>query len=193
LNTYSTVLILTAIVNLALGLYVCRRKGSGYNLEACLLFIAVSFYAFGYAMEINSTELEDIRFWLSFEYTGIAFAPAILTLFTLKYTGNKRYLKPGLILPLLCFSLATLLIQYFNIAKLYYKDFNLVTTPSFTIAAFTKGPWYYVHQTYLFIALSFAAIMFFYKAVKSEGNSRTRSTILFFTVVIPLIFFIIIL
>ena len=111
-----------------------------------LLAACCAIYSFFYALEISSSDLELILFWIKAEYIGIAFIPSLIILFILSYTGMIERL-PKIITPFLfLFSLSTLIIFYTNPHHcLFYQEISLNVDGPFPIIDFTRGPWYWLH------------------------------------------------
>ena len=66
-----------------------------------LCMLSTAFYACGYAFEIVSSTLEQIRFWLRIEYIGIPFGTVFWFIMVLQYTGRQALVRRWIVTLLL--------------------------------------------------------------------------------------------
>jgi len=185
----SLVLFITAGINLLLSLYSLRFIRSPGAPTFSLILLALSLYAFGYAMELKSSDVETILFWLRIQYTGIAFLPTLFIVLALYYTGAIKRLIYPLIAGMTLLSLATLFIQHTNPANLFYRSFQLVSHDQFVLAGFSKGPWYWVHQAYANLALLISCILYLRMMAGATGVNRIKASIMLFASLLPWLFY----
>ncbi|MBN1158894.1 MAG: hypothetical protein JXA61_05900 [Bacteroidales bacterium] len=178
-------MLLTATINLVLAIFTLRQPSSRGASELCLLLLALALYSFGYAFELNSSDLQNILFWLKIEYTGISFLPALLILLAFRFTDREHYITTGILVLLLFFSSVTLILHHTNISQLFYRDFRTDSDGIFMLAAFSKGVWYWVHQIYANTALLISCILYALMAKQSIGIKRTRAFVLLIASIIP--------
>lgn len=114
--------------------------------------IASSFYSFGYAFEISSSDLESIQFWLKVEYIGISFGPFIWFAMVLYYTNHKRFLRKWE-LALLAFTPLTTFIMYYTNEwhQLFYTSMSIDTSTGSPHATMEVGPFYLLHVAYSYL------------------------------------------
>ncbi|MBN2481726.1 MAG: PAS domain-containing protein, partial [Bacteroidales bacterium] len=153
--------------------------------ELCFLLLALTLYAFGYAFELSSNNLQDILFWLKIEYTGISFIPALLILLALQLTDRGHFITAGMLILLLSLSSVTLILHYSNLGQFFYRDLRINSNGTFTLAAFSKGLWYWAHQIYANTALLISCILYALMAIHATGIKRSRSLLLLIASVIP--------
>jgi signal transduction histidine kinase len=191
LNTYSLVLFTTALINFVLAIYALRFIKSPGTLAYCILLLCISIYSFGYAFELKSENLQDIKFWVNFEFLGISFLPTAFIILALQYTGWGHYLKSWLVIMLLLFSLATLIFQYTNYNNLFYKELKLSNTAPFPLADFKMGIWFWVFQAYTNFILLISCLLYLLMVIESKGINRMRASIMLLSSVIPWTFYIV--
>ena len=132
-------------------------------------------YAIGYAFELGSTGVEEVRFWLKFEYFGLPFIPAIWFLLTYKASSGKS--------PPFFFSLAVLAIPvltlFFSATNdyhhFYYRNVSINATPGGFIAQLDKGPWYYVFVVYSNLIMAITLVVYFLQWKRSGQGTKSRS------------------
>jgi signal transduction histidine kinase len=174
-----------------LAVYSLRYVKSPGTLAFSFILLSISLYAFGYAFELMSESLTDILFWLRIEYLGISFLPSLFIILALQYTGRSNLLKPWLVILLFSFSIFTFFFQFTNYNKLFYTQFRLDQYTNFTLAAFKKGIWYWIHQLFANLMLLFSCILYLLMIIHSHGINRARAAILLFASIIPWGFYIV--
>lgn len=185
MNFYSIILLLTATINLVLAVFIVRQITSRGAPELCFLLLALTLYSLGYAFELSSDNLNDILFWLKIEYIGISFLPVLLILLALHFTGKSHFIKVWMLIILLSLCCITLTLQYSNFNQLFYKEFRINNDGPFTLAAFSKGTWYWIHQIYINAMLLVSCILYLRMATNSKRMSQSRAVILLIASVIP--------
>ncbi|HHV65434.1 MAG TPA: hypothetical protein GXX46_10240 [Peptococcaceae bacterium] len=166
-------LLASAVFNLAVFVYACRRPGRNAKYFS-LLALCVAIYAFGYGMELYTNSLDRMVFWNLFQYIGLPFIPAFWILFTLEY--NDKPLTVSTKVFLLSIPVLTLILRYSNhLHHLYYESVELTTNGLFLILFIHKGPWYIFYV--LFITLCIFASNYLYLKMyrKSSGTIRRHS------------------
>jgi len=109
-NPYAIILFVAALAILVLFFRSWGLEEVKGTREFSLLALACAIYAFFYALELSSTELNIVLIWSKLQYLGISFiAPAFL-FFALKYTGRvKKFTFPWLlallVIPIITFVL----------------------------------------------------------------------------------------
>jgi PAS domain S-box-containing protein len=183
-------LAISAIIGI-LAFYTISHRKTEFGITYFLLLVAILIYSFGYAFEIESSTIQDIYFWLRIQYLGIAWLPTIFLILAIQYTGNKKILKQWFVGSLITISIVTLTLQYTNWNNLFYTSFHINTNSPFPVANFHKGSWYWVHQIYSNISFLISSIVYFNMMLTTAGINKIRSGIMFFTAIIPWVFYII--
>lgn len=184
---YLFTILVGGILSLFLAVYARLRfkdaPGGGYYVLAAL---SASVLAFGYALELTSGDLEQIKFWIDIEYFSLPFLPVFTLLMCLQYAGvpigtwKRRMLY---LIPLLTFVL-----QHTNdFHHLYYSSVGLREDAPFLVVDLEKGPWYIVHVLYLYGCL-FASVAVMLLKMRTTTGRRFRMQMLAMTagLLIPL-------
>ena len=149
--------------------YAISKRDVPLAKRLMILSVVVLIYIIGYAFELNSTSLEQMKFWNIIQYIGLPFIPALWMLLALSFTGLKK-IKYHLYLLLFTIPLLTLVLRLTNEFHLfYYQDMRLVTDGTFPIMVLDKGPWYYVQTAYL-IAVLIGSIFVFIRLLRSNNQ-----------------------
>ncbi len=185
MNIFSAILLLTALANLLLAIFSLRYRNSPGAIAYFLLLVAISLYSFGYAFELQSGQVETILFWLKIEYIGIAFIPSLLVMLAFSYTGRTQFLKPWILFILVLMGVLTYIFQYSNFHNLFYEEFQLIPSGNLTLADFTHGIWYWIHQILANCMLLISTILYLTMVTESSGINRKRASIMLISSVIP--------
>ncbi|MCD1259298.1 PAS domain-containing protein [Paenibacillus athensensis] len=140
-----------------------------------------AFYSFGYAFEIVSTNLEQIRFWLRIQYIGIPFGTVFWMMLVLQYTGREAWVRKWLVGLLLVVPVITLFAHYTNEwHHLFYTHMSLTQVDGFPFVHLEKGPFYKIHVVYNYVI--FAVGMGMLIRMYAGAGSRMRKQIAFMIV-----------
>jgi signal transduction histidine kinase len=185
LNVYAAILLITALAVLMLAVYSLRFRKSPGTSTFALLLCAIFIYTGGYGFELMADRVETILFWLKIEYLGIAFLPTLIFAMAVNYTGRKRWLKPWIVFTLIAFSLTTIVLQFTNAGRLFYREYALIQTNNLTLSGFTHGAWYWVHQVVTNIMLVFSSLLYIRMIRESSGTNRDRALIMLLSAAVP--------
>lgn len=117
----------------------------------CFFFsiCASIFYVLGYAFEIISTNIEQIKLWLKFEYVGISFGTLIWFFTIVLFTRSKVFKRKGIIVLMTVVPIVTFIAHYTNDwHHLFYRTMTISEEEGFSILIKTDGPFYILHTFY---------------------------------------------
>lgn len=161
LLVYVSVILMGGALSLFLAVYAMLRfrnaPGGRYYILAALM---ASILAFGYAFELTSADLAQIKFWIGIEYFSLPFLPVFTLLMCLEYADMQ--LGPWKRRALFLIPLLTFVFQHTNdFHHLYYTSITLRTDAPFPVVDLGKGPWYLVHVVYMYgcLVLSVAVLL----------------------------------
>jgi len=148
--------------------------------------LGIAIWALSYGLELSSTSLEQMLFWINVEYLGIAFIPAFWLLFLLKFTGKDKWLHPKYFYAFMLLPLITLLMVWTNTYHhLHYKSVGLDNSGPFPLLSLETGPWYIVHTIYFYTLLVWGVILLVNKYRKSDQVFRKQNLTILIAVFIP--------
>jgi len=110
--------------------------------------LAIAVYSTGYAFELGSDSLEEIRFWLTFEYFGLSFIPFIWFTFLYRFRTGKPLTFAMNLLLLVVPVLTCFFVAGDEFLHIYYRDVKAVEYSGFLVAQLAKGPWYIINLLY---------------------------------------------
>lgn len=152
-NIYLSALLMATTYGLLFIAYLAwRRREIPIAVSLFLGMMAGVFYSFGYAFEIVSLNLTQIRFWLKIEYIGISFGTLIWFTMVIQYTGHQAFLRKWIYWLLAVVPLLTFTSHYTNEwHHLFYKNIVINELEGFPLASLTIGPFYTIHVAYSYV------------------------------------------
>ncbi|HEY1060110.1 MAG TPA: histidine kinase N-terminal 7TM domain-containing protein [Daejeonella sp.] len=184
-NSYSIILIICGLITL----YMCVRIFRRYEIVVRwfgFMMLGIAIWALSYGLELSSTSLEQMLFWIDVEYLGIAFIPAFWLLFLLKFTGKDKWLHPKYFYAFMLLPLITLLMVWTNkYHHLHYKSVSVDNSGPFPLLSLETGPWYIVHTIYFYILLLWGVVLLVQKYRKSDQVFRRQNLTILIAVFIP--------
>jgi len=172
------------------GAYLLTKCRVSYIKVFSALVFCVSFYIFGYLMEINSINLQDMMCWNQVQYLGLPFVSVLWLMVALLYTKTIHILKRWMLFLLLFMPLLTFFIRLSNSwHHLYYQSWAVQQGSQYTLLHLVHGPWYYVNSFYILLTLTFTNILFYYGYLKSgrQGYFQYRFLALLAASLLPFI------
>ncbi|ASA24261.1 histidine kinase N-terminal 7TM domain-containing protein [Paenibacillus donghaensis] len=154
-----------------------------------LIMLAAAFYAFGYALEVLSGSLSDVKLSLQIEYVGIPFVSALWLFQVIQFTGTAaRYRKR---LAVLLFLIPTVVFSLHltnDWHHLIYERYLLNPVSSVSLYSTVKGPWYKVHTVYNYLILISGIVLFMPMYVRALPIVRKQIFVLLLGAVAPMFF-----
>jgi len=186
LTPYSAPLFAGGILMLGLAIMAWSRRAARGSSGLALVCLALALYVTGYAFEISSQSLAEVRFWLKIEYLGIATLPGfVLAAATL--TAGIDWFRRRLNLTLLFFIPAiSLLFAWTNETNdALWRNLSIDTAGPFTMALFERGLWYYVNTAYAFLIMIAAVIVLARTFWRETGLYRRQLAVMLVGLLVP--------
>jgi len=168
-------LIVTCCCTLYISYLAWRRREFPISVSFGLGMLAGAFYSIGYAFEIVSSTLEQVRFWLRIEYIGISFGTFFWTIMVLHYTGRQSYLRRWVIAILAIIPVITFISHYTNEwHHLFYKEMMLLKEGELSLFSFEPGPLYKLHvaYSYMLFVIGIGLMLQMYRKVSSHMKKQ---------------------
>lgn len=171
----SALLIATTFCSLFIAYLAWMRREFPIALSLFLGMLAGAFYSFGYAFEIVSLNLEQIRFWLRVEYIGISFGTLIWFTMVLQYTNRQTFFGKWIVLLLAVVPVLTYISHYTNEWHfLFYENMVLEESDGFLNVSLTAGPLYKLHVVYSYSLFIIGMVLLFQMYFKSTGHLKKQ-------------------
>jgi PAS domain S-box-containing protein len=162
----SVLLIASTCCTLVMSYLSWKRREFPIAITYGLGMLAGAFYTFGYAFEIISTNLEEIRFWLRIEYIGIPFGSVLWIIMVLQYTGRQSLVRKRNVALLLIVPITTFVAHYTNEwHHLFYRSMSIDDSAGFPLVSLAKGPLYLLHvaNAYIFFIIGMGLMFQMYR------------------------------
>lgn len=174
-TAWIVLLYIASALALALAAHLWRRRSVPGAASCSLLMVASAFYSFGYAFELQSRTLASVRFWLSVEYLGIAFVPALWILVAIQYSRDDNRVHPVLRGLLFALSGLTLVSNLTNGSHhLFYRNLSLLERDGHFFLSIEQGPLYWVHMAYTNGVIVVATLLFIFQFRRSVRRQRQQ-------------------
>ncbi|MGQ7889790.1 histidine kinase N-terminal 7TM domain-containing protein [Paenibacillus sp. WC2504] len=175
-NLYLSVLLMAATCSSLVIVYICwQRREFPIAISYGLGMLTGVFYTFGYAFEIVSSSLEQIKFWLRIEYIGIPFGTIMWFVLVLQYTGRQRFINKWYLSLLLIVPMITFVSHNTNEwHHLFYKSMTLDYSEGYPLVILEKGPFYKLHVFYSYSFLVIGTVLLFHKLIKATPRMRKQ-------------------
>ncbi|MCR2823599.1 sensor histidine kinase [Lederbergia panacisoli] len=175
-NQYLFILLMAITCCLLYIAYLAWRKRE-FPIAVSLFFgmCAGAFYSFGYAFEIISSNLEQIRFWLKVEYIGISFGTFIWFIMVLQYTNHRKVLQKWIFSLLAIVPILTFISHYTNEwHHLFYSNMVIDKSEGFPLVLSTAGPFYMLHVFYSYILFFIGMGLLFRMYLKASVHMKKQ-------------------
>ena len=175
---FTFALLVAAVLSGVASLYAWRYRRTPLTADLLGLLVCSILYAFGYALELNSTTLEHILFLNKVQYLGIAFIPFFWFLLCARFAGRELWLRPGVLAVPFALSLTTIILNFTNpLHHLFYLSVSLDTSGPFPMIVLDKGPAFWVHITYTHLALIGGTILLLKMWRRAPGRYRSQAAV----------------
>ncbi|UOQ49887.1 diguanylate cyclase [Gracilibacillus caseinilyticus] len=160
---------LSGVLNLCLSIYVFSKRHLYTNIAYFFIVytVIITIYCFASAFGLLSTTLAQMKFWTFIQYIGIAFAPPIGLLFTMKYLD--RNMNPKTYFTFLLIPFITLMMVDTNdFHHAHYRVLEIDSELGLPYFYQEIGPWYIVHGIYTFgcMFVAFSLLLLQWKETK---------------------------
>ncbi|NGZ76408.1 histidine kinase N-terminal 7TM domain-containing diguanylate cyclase [Saccharibacillus alkalitolerans] len=187
LLVYVAIILMGGALSLFLAVYALIRfrnaPGGTYYVLAALM---ASVLSFGYALELTSDDLEQIKFWIGIEYFSLPFLPVFTLLMCLEYAGVA--LGPWKKRALFVIPALTFVLQHTNDwHHLYYTSVGLRPGLDFPIVELGRGPWYMVHTLFLYGCFVLSMTVLLLRMRRARRRFRLQMTAMTAGLLVPIV------
>jgi diguanylate cyclase (GGDEF)-like protein len=164
----------SAVIGLLVIYSMIRQKSHLARYFFCVALCSF-IYILGYASELGARSLADIRFWLSFEYFGLAFISSFWFLLSWKlwYNHNPRFRMIVFVFVIPTITLFLVATQEYQ--GYFYRSLSLSAASGHCFVIIEKGPWYWVQNIYQFLLIIISFILQLRSWQRSGGSYSTDS------------------
>ncbi|MBC3804251.1 PAS domain-containing protein [Acetobacterium fimetarium] len=176
---YQILLLLSALITAALGLYGYRHRAApGTKAFVFGMFIG-TLWSVANAMEISALTLEHKLFWANLQYIAYALAPVAWIIMVLQVSEKSHWVtKKNILLLLIIPAITFSLVWTDPLWGFVRHDIYLDLTGSLPVIAKKYSPWFWVHFTQAYF-LNFYSLFLLLKTVFSKTTCyRTQALLL---------------
>jgi hypothetical protein len=83
-------------------------------------------WAIFYSLELSSNSLDEMLFWINYEYIGIGSIPALWILFVVHYIGKKEWLNGRSLIAIFFFPIVVSLTKEVRFPSGYVTNRNII-------------------------------------------------------------------
>lgn len=186
-NPFSSTLVISSLLIGALSFYIAYKLSDSTRWIAVTMLL-VCIWGFFYGLELSSPTQEEMLFWIDYEYVGISFMPAAWLVFSLQYTGYKKWQSPLMLAAIFLIPILTFLAVITNdFHHLHYLHTEVNSKGPFPILSIDVGPWYYIHTAYSYIAFLAGTLILWKRFRYADPIFRTQTKLLIIAGFFPLI------
>ena len=183
---YTLSLLVAAVISVVFVFYAWRRRDVLGAESLAFLMMAISVWAFGYALELAVPGIEGKIFWAKVQYLGIVCVPVAWLAFALQYTGRTRWLTRSRLALLSGIPLVTLLLAFTNEAHgLIWNNTELARTGSLVLLELEHGAWFWVYWIYAYLLMLCGSVLLVWRLARSADLYRKQSGVLLAGVAVP--------
>jgi signal transduction histidine kinase len=185
-NSYATTLIFWGTATLLLSYYVYRREGVAVRWFG-LMMCSNAIWSLGYGMELASSSLAQMKFFINIEYLGISSLPLSWFLFCLELSGKNSWLRTRLNMWLLVALpvITTLLVWTNGYHHLYYKALSVSLEPPFPMLVINPGLFYIIFTIYFYVLLAIGSYLLIMKFKQEDKIYKKQNYSIVIAVLFP--------
>ncbi|MDR6555062.1 histidine kinase N-terminal 7TM domain-containing protein [Paenibacillus qinlingensis] len=154
-----------------------------------LIMIGAAWYASGYAFELLSRNLYEVKFSLQIEYVGIPFVTTLWLIQVIQFSGTASLYRKRLALALFIIPVAVFISHLTNEwHHLFYEQYIFNESTSFPLYKTVKGPWYQAHTLYNYFVILCGFFLFIPMYWRSSKVVRKQIIVLTMGAAVPFLF-----
>jgi PAS domain S-box-containing protein len=185
-NLFSILLLFSGMTALLISLILFQRLQIRSILWFALMMLGSSLWAIFYSLELSSSSLDEMLFWINYEYIGISSIPALWILFVVHYIGKKEWLNGRSLVAIFFFPVVVLILVWTNRwHHIHYSSTIVDASGPFPLLSIVPGPWYHIHTAYFYFMLALGMMLLFRYYSQSEPIYRKQTRTILIGGIIP--------
>lgn len=185
-NVYAVILLVCGAITIILSNFIYSRGGIAVRWFV-LMMLANAVWSVTYGLELASGTLEQIKFFINLEYTGVVVLPLMWFFFCLHFSDKECwYKKPRNLLLIVIMPVVTLVMAWTNdYHHLLYSRMMVDYHGPFPLADHSPGIWYYVFVAYFYLMLSCGCYLLIQKFKSSDPVYKKQNISILIAAFIP--------
>ncbi len=178
-----------AVVLTLLAVYSWRRgRGTSGAGVFTTLIALTAWWCYTYALELITTDPDDMLLWVKLEWISIAFIPVTWLLFALLYAGHSRLVNGRTVTLLSIFPAILIVLVWTTPAHDWvYANPGVQQIGDFVAFSAQRGPAFYAHVAYSYTLVLIATILMIRVWRAAEGLQRQLALVVVAGALMPLI------
>ncbi|MGI2296839.1 histidine kinase N-terminal 7TM domain-containing protein [Paenibacillus sp. GXUN7292] len=183
-----TLIVTAGVINVIMGIYVLANRSKQMMSNIFIIFcMLAAVYTFGSALELAAGSLDEIKFWIKFEYLGMPFLPPLNLLLIMHFLGMDRYFKRFWYVVLFIIPVITVALVFTNEwHHFYYQSVELRTDTAILKANLEIGPWYIIQGGYTFGCMTGGVVLLLLNWNRMKASYRIQFFTMLFGLLLPL-------
>ncbi|OCT12890.1 hypothetical protein A8709_21405 [Paenibacillus pectinilyticus] len=185
----SLLLILAAVLMLYVAFLSYQKRHLPVARTMVLIMLGATFYAVGYACELLSHNLYEVKLSLQIEYVGIPFVTTLWLFQVIQFSGTASRYRKRLAVALFIIPAGVFFLHLTNEwHHLFYEQYLLNESSSIPLYQTVKGPWYKAHTLYNYFVVVCGFFLFIPMYWRSSRVVRKQIIVLTMGAAVPLLF-----
>ena len=188
LNPYAGPLVISAGLSLVLAAIAWRRRPAAGAASMAALMAAMSLWAGAYALELLSTDLGILLFWVRVQYLAILSVPTLWLVFVLRYSGRSHWLTPRMLIILVIVPMVTaVLIWATDMPGPLYRTVSLEMAGPWAFLSMAYGPLFWAQAAYGYTVFTIATLLVLLTFLRGAGLQQVQSSVVLAGALVPLV------
>ncbi len=184
-NIFSIILLASGVAAAMVGFVLLQRRHTAIVWFAVMMH-ASAIWAIAYAFELSSATLDQMLFWINFEYIGVSFLPAIWIMFVIHFIEKRQWLTFTNVLVIFLFPTITMVMVLTNSHHhLHYFSTSVDTSGPFPLLVLENGPWYTIHTVFFYFLMALGMFLLARHFRKFDTFYRNQTIIILAGAVVP--------
>lgn len=187
-GTYAILLLISTIITTYLAFYSWNKRSKTYAFYFSVLMLSISIWSITGAFEMASISYAYKVMWSQLSYLGIVFIGPLWLLFTLSYTGHKKWLNNKFIAILMIMPAIILLLVATNG---WYGLIWPTITPSSNqpgaLLIYGHGTGFFINVVYTYALMLIGIILFSQFLIRSPKIYQKQILLILFAAIVPFV------
>nr|WP_269846491.1 histidine kinase N-terminal 7TM domain-containing protein [Paenibacillus roseus] len=184
----SILLFISAGLMVAVACLSYRKRHLPVAKTMILIMLGAACYASGYALELLSRSLNEVKLSLHIQYIGIPFVTTLWLYQVIQFTGTGARYRKRLALALFVVPFSVFFAHLTNDwHHLLYERFIPNEAGLIPLYLTVKGPWYWLHTVYNYSALISGIVLSIQMYLRAQPMVRKQISILLLGAVAPML------
>jgi PAS domain S-box-containing protein len=185
---YTSVLLVSAAVAVAFGIYAWRRRTAPFATPFAVLNASAAVWAVANALEMASVALPSKIFWANIQYLCYGVLPVAWLALILQHTGRGAWLTRRRLALLSVEPAITVVLVWTNqFHGLIRQNVYLDTSGAFSVIGKTPGPWFWVHLAYSYALFAISVYLCIVSLRHAPSLHRRQTMLILIGFFLPLV------